>query len=174
MKYLVTISGSPGIGNFNLIKDLKTDFEEANKYSYPLKKNYLIFHNHPPKHCDIKYYGIYGSTYNGLSSSEIKNTLTKKDVFLFISKPEVIQKLKTIFGKQMKSIWLDSPWEKDMFNVNVLGEKPTKIISEADFYKNNLKDNYTNNSQLYDLIICLLYTSPSPRDQRGSRMPSSA
>ena len=23
-------------------------------------------------------------------------------------------------------------------------------------------------------MICLLYTSPSPRDQRGSRMPSSA
>ena len=26
----------------------------------------------------------------------------------------------------------------------------------------------------YGLAICLLYTSPSPRDQRGSRMPSSA
>jgi len=25
-----------------------------------------------------------------------------------------------------------------------------------------------------DYKICLLYTSPSPRDQRGSRMPSSA
>ena len=25
-----------------------------------------------------------------------------------------------------------------------------------------------------DNIVCLLYTSPSPRDQRGSRMPSSA
>ena len=25
-----------------------------------------------------------------------------------------------------------------------------------------------------DLYGCLLYTSPSPRDQRGSRMPSSA
>ena len=24
------------------------------------------------------------------------------------------------------------------------------------------------------LVSCLLYTSPSPRDQRGSRMPSSA
>ena len=23
-------------------------------------------------------------------------------------------------------------------------------------------------------VFCLLYTSPSPRDQRGSRMPSSA
>ena len=26
----------------------------------------------------------------------------------------------------------------------------------------------------YESFICLLYTSPSPRDQRGSRMPSSA
>ena len=26
----------------------------------------------------------------------------------------------------------------------------------------------------YDGVTCLLYTSPSPRDQRGSRMPSSA
>ena len=26
----------------------------------------------------------------------------------------------------------------------------------------------------YAPAICLLYTSPSPRDQRGSRMPSSA
>ena len=25
-----------------------------------------------------------------------------------------------------------------------------------------------------NFITCLLYTSPSPRDQRGSRMPSSA
>ena len=27
---------------------------------------------------------------------------------------------------------------------------------------------------LWFIDICLLYTSPSPRDQRGSRMPSSA
>ena len=26
----------------------------------------------------------------------------------------------------------------------------------------------------HDFYACLLYTSPSPRDQRGSRMPSSA
>ena len=26
----------------------------------------------------------------------------------------------------------------------------------------------------HPIISCLLYTSPSPRDQRGSRMPSSA
>ena len=28
--------------------------------------------------------------------------------------------------------------------------------------------------QIHDPTTCLLYTSPSPRDQRGSRMPSSA
>ena len=27
---------------------------------------------------------------------------------------------------------------------------------------------------MFGLLGCLLYTSPSPRDQRGSRMPSSA
>ena len=30
------------------------------------------------------------------------------------------------------------------------------------------------NATLNKLRTCLLYTSPSPRDQRGSRMPSSA
>ena len=30
------------------------------------------------------------------------------------------------------------------------------------------------NGREYKCYICLLYTSPSPRDQRGSRMPSSA
>ena len=32
----------------------------------------------------------------------------------------------------------------------------------------------TGTGELDALTICLLYTSPSPRDQRGSRMPSSA
>ena len=31
-----------------------------------------------------------------------------------------------------------------------------------------------NEKRIVPLINCLLYTSPSPRDQRGSRMPSSA
>ena len=35
-----------------------------------------------------------------------------------------------------------------------------------------IKKSFLENSPLP--IVCLLYTSPSPRDQRGSRMPSSA
>ena len=33
---------------------------------------------------------------------------------------------------------------------------------------------YADGSELKGFNACLLYTSPSPRDQRGSRMPSSA
>ena len=32
----------------------------------------------------------------------------------------------------------------------------------------------SSNSEVVSISTCLLYTSPSPRDQRGSRMPSSA
>ena len=32
----------------------------------------------------------------------------------------------------------------------------------------------TKSQRLIPIYSCLLYTSPSPRDQRGSRMPSSA
>ena len=35
-------------------------------------------------------------------------------------------------------------------------------------------DSLQPTQQLAMLHTCLLYTSPSPRDQRGSRMPSSA
>ena len=44
------------------------------------------------------------------------------------------------------------------------------------FYSRKLTDTqkrYTTGEQEL-FSICLLYTSPSPRDQRGSRMPSSA
>ena len=43
--------------------------------------------------------------------------------------------------------------------------------------KNNnrpLLENVDAKKRLAELMDCLLYTSPSPRDQRGSRMPSSA
>ena len=44
--------------------------------------------------------------------------------------------------------------------------------------KDYLKNQSGENEEFYLLVmlsaLCLLYTSPSPRDQRGSRMPSSA
>ena len=40
--------------------------------------------------------------------------------------------------------------------------------------KINDKKNIDSEITAKNVYVCLLYTSPSPRDQRGSRMPSSA
>ena len=52
---------------------------------------------------------------------------------------------------------------------HILGIGNTQEGSEP--IKNSLNLSLSGVDQTY---ICLLYTSPSPRDQRGSRMPSSA
>ena len=58
-------------------------------------------------------------------------------------------------------------WTVDTkINTPTFTKTPSKISNEVDasFEIGNLDSD----------IACLLYTSPSPRDQRGSRMPSSA
>ena len=62
------------------------------------------------------------------------------------------------------------------------GLKPKILIREGDTVNQGdpLFEDKTNPGldlfylQKEDHLGCLLYTSPSPRDQRGSRMPSSA
>ena len=53
---------------------------------------------------------------------------------------------------------------KEALEKNIIDSKVESIldINSKDFVKK------------VDLIVCLLYTSPSPRDGIGSRMPSSA
>ena len=53
------------------------------------------------------------------------------------------------------------------------GKKSVCIFKLESFNEHDLAINvYSMNNIHYQ--CCLLYTSPSPRDQRGSRMPSSA
>ena len=56
------------------------------------------------------------------------------------------------------------------------GEKTRVTISpyEKEGYYVSFKDNPSEIFKLTQDLICLLYTSPSPRDISGSRMPSSA
>ena len=49
---------------------------------------------------------------------------------------------------------------------------PMERMSGSELVRIGTKNYSANN--IYELTGCLLYTSPSPRDQRGSRMPSSA
>ena len=51
------------------------------------------------------------------------------------------------------------------------------LVDNGQFYKNSLAWLADNADKSINIVLtsnCLLYTSPSPRDQRGSRMPSSA
>ena len=74
-----------------------------------------------------------------------------------------------------------------MVEVSNVDEEPIKesllkegatpeIISKnlAELKANKVSQKVSNTLVLGADSVCLLYTSPSPRDQRGSRMPSSA
>ena len=64
------------------------------------------------------------------------------------------------------------------FDNLVFGQNHTDHMFQADFidgkWQNLRVEPYANLSLDPATSSCLLYTSPSPRDQRGSRMPSSA
>ena len=51
---------------------------------------------------------------------------------------------------------------------------PDTTLSEVSHRTRGEVDEVTKEGDALVSQICLLYTSPSPRDQRGSRMPSSA
>ena len=62
-------------------------------------------------------------------------------------------------------------------------EVPLSIVDMGLIYGINVSENNdvnikmtmtTKGCPLHDTMVCLLYTSPSPRDISGSRMPSSA
>ena len=65
----------------------------------------------------------------------------------------------------------DSLWTYDAQSFLPHGTKKDGFTADQPIYLTADNDN-PNNAGV--LITCLLYTSPSPRDQRGSRMPSSA
>ena len=51
-----------------------------------------------------------------------------------------------------------------------VGDEEELFLSSADWMNRNM----LRRVELAWPVTCLLYTSPSPRDQRGCRMPSSA
>ena len=55
-------------------------------------------------------------------------------------------------------------------------KKEDRILNFSDFQKQEIKFDIEKLQEAYHQIvkICLLYTSPSPRDATLSRMPSSA
>ena len=97
-------------------------------------------------------------------TSDITNLISKKIVFF----EDIIQR--TILHVQ-KNKTLHIIGVSDVTNcINILAEL-SKKIKEINCFKNDSKG-VANTDSIIN--ICLLYTSPSPRDRTRSRMPSSA
>ena len=73
------------------------------------------------------------------------------------------------FGPEASTAWQRSQLESE------LGDNYEHVNADIrdDEVIDNLFKKYSSDIKLI-VHTCLLYTSPSPRDQRGSRMPSSA
>ena len=76
---------------------------------------------------------------------------------------------------RVRKIVQDAGKEGDFIEVFV--DTPLEVCEARDpkgLYKKARAGEIKNFTGISDPYDCLLYTSPSPRDQRGSRMPSSA
>ena len=65
--------------------------------------------------------------------------------------------------------------ERNWFLVDAKDKTLGRLATEiATVLRGKNKPTFTPHLDTGDFVICLLYTSPSPRDKRQSRMPSSA
>ena len=83
------------------------------------------------------------------------------------------------------TIWMVFFDTNSWFIHKELNDEIDKLEGNRAYFKQEIKSDRDQINKLKDseelerfareeYYICLLYTSPSPRDQRGSRMPSSA
>ena len=84
-------------------------------------------------------------------------------------------------------LYIGSPAESPIYRELEYNNSTININTNTNPSTTNTNSNYHNNNKtmkqlllplvgkrLEDSSLCLLYTSPSPRDKRQSRMPSSA
>ena len=90
----------------------------------------------------------------------------------------------------MKGLMMDTPLMigsiMDHADKNFPDQEIVSVVADQPDFRYTFKDAFQRTRQLGNALksldidvgdrvgTCLLYTSPSPRDQRGSRMPSSA
>ena len=60
------------------------------------------------------------------------------------------------------------------FSTSQIGAMAALVDIDKMTHEDAAKKWLADNKSVWQAFTCLLYTSPSPRDQRGSRMPSSA
>ena len=117
------------------------------------------------------------SIFTALGFSEDKKEIQKIEISAAGNPPGTMKFTKSEFKAKVGKIELNFK-NPDVLQHNILILKPgtkDKVGAMADAMLTDpeaLKKHYVPDSK--DIISCLLYTSPSPRDLSTSRMPSSA
>ena len=81
---------------------------------------------------------------------------------------------KALFGPRSEKV---KPSSEDENQLNLFADlevEQAQVETTTIEVKGHKKKKHKGRQPLPDHLPCLLYTSPSPRDQRGTRMPSSA
>ena len=101
---------------------------------------------------------------------KFKITSNVQEISIFLTNNEKMRQLNLRFRKKNK------PTDVLSFPINIVKKKIGYLGDIAISYeivnKRSKKSNF--NYEFDKMWVCLLYTSPSPRDKRQSRMPSSA
>ena len=113
-----------------------------------------------------------------------KSQEMSRDLDIKLCKSQIMQKESSDELKKLQKESSDELKKLQKESSNEISTLKKDISDLMNFLKNEIKPpcdktksvEYDNNRLVStsDLYICLLYTSPSPRDKRQSRMPSSA
>ena len=95
-------------------------------------------------------------------------------MFLYFARPWADWFALILFVTAALTDWLDGYLARAWKQESKLGAMLDPIADKAMVIIALLVIVGLSNMNAWILLPCLLYTSPSPRDQRGSRMPSSA
>ena len=121
------------------------------------------------------------SNQRGYISRSLDHSSNKVDARKYIN----LNKVEWMFGAQAEDSKLNLFDDQSLNNTVQLGLKGAQINRQHAGFATVLKLHSKGDdigqwltdldvSYRYDFVSCLLYTSPSPRDKRQSRMPSSA
>ena len=101
-------------------------------------------------------------------------------LLLFLASPAAAQQVTPNFTQgSMQStttttIDIDRTIETNIYGGDYSSWSGTNVTPSGDIADTATTYSVTNAGEQFQLEICLLYTSPSPRDRTRSRMPSSA
>ena len=142
--------------NLNEIKQKIDDLKTISVFSKGVKKDiYLLFENL------VEYFNYKKSEEININKKEIKSILLNEpngDVEIAVYGGNFL-----VYDEDIKNNYLTNTEKKQYINYYKNGK------SFLDLHVKAIKSAYQRL-----IYICLLYTSPSPRDRQKSRMPSSA